>query len=106
MMEDENFKREFLDRAAIYMGDFLNVTGTREVWDPMYDLIKTEYPFHRKLINQWWPNYNDELNAARNWVSQRTNHFYKQLADEKLDPNDVILKYVELKQHEAGNTRK
>ncbi len=81
MMEDENFKREFLDRAAIYMGDFLNAVGTREVWDPMYDLIKTEYPFHRKLINQWWPNYNDELNAARNWVSQRTNHFYKQLAD-------------------------
>ena len=81
MMEDENFKREFLDRAAIYMGDFLNAVGTREVWDPMYDLIKTEYPYHRKLINQWWPNYNDELNAARNWVSQRTNHFYKQLAD-------------------------
>ncbi len=36
---------------------------------------------------------------------KETRDFYKQLADEKLDPNDVILKYVELKQHEAGNTQ-
>lgn len=81
MMEDEDFKREFLDRAAIYMGDFMNSTGTRAVWDPMYDIIKTEYPYHRKLINEWWPNYDNELNSARNWVSQRTNYFYKHLAD-------------------------
>ena len=81
MMEDEDFKREFLDRSAIYMGDFLNSEGTREVWDQMYDLIKTEYPYHRKLINEWWPNYNTELNNGRNWVSQRTNYFYKQLSD-------------------------
>ena len=81
MMEDEDFKREFIDRTAIYMGDFMNAKGTRAVWDPMYDLIKTEYPYHRKLINQWWPNYNDELNNARNWVSTRTASFYQQLAD-------------------------
>lgn len=36
---------------------------------------------------------------------KETRDFYKQLADEKLDPNDVILKYVELKQHEASNTQ-
>ena len=36
---------------------------------------------------------------------KETRDFYKQLADEKLDPNDVILKYVELKQHETGNTQ-
>ena len=81
LMEDADFKREFLDHTAIYMGDFLNERGTRAVWDPMYDIIKTEYPFHRTLINQWWPNYNDELNNARNWVRRRTDYFYQQLAD-------------------------
>ena len=81
LMEDADFKREFLDRAAIYMGDFLNEKGTRAVWDEMYDLVKTEYPYHRELINRWWPNYNDELTYARNWLNKRTNYFYKQLAD-------------------------
>ena len=81
LMEDADFKREFLDRAAIYMGDFLNENGTRAVWDEMYDMIKTEYPYHRKLINEWWPNYNEELNNARTWLNKRTNYFYQQLAD-------------------------
>lgn len=80
MMEDVDFKREFLDHATVYMGDFLNAGGTREIWDPMYEMIKTEYPFHRKLINQWWPNYTTELNKARNWMASRTDNFYNQLA--------------------------
>ena len=82
LMEDEDFKREFLDRAAIYMGDFLNERGTREVWDPMYEEIRFEYPHHRALINQWWPNYNDELRNARTWLNKRTNVFYSQLAND------------------------
>ncbi|MBO4314654.1 MAG: CotH kinase family protein [Prevotella sp.] len=81
LMEDADFKREFIDRAAIYMGDFMNEKGTREIWDPMYELIKAEYPNHRKLINQWWPNYNNELNSARQWLANRTNSFYQQLAN-------------------------
>ena len=81
MMEDDDFKREFIDRASIYMGDFMNSVGTREIWDPMYNMIKTEYPNHRQLINQWWPNYNSELSQARQWVSDRTSYFYQQLKD-------------------------
>lgn len=80
LMDDADFRREFIDRLAVYMGDFLNERGTRAVWDPMYDIIKTEYTFHRNLINQWWPNYSQELNTARSWISQRTNNFYQQLA--------------------------
>lgn len=81
LMEDTDFHREFIDRTAIYVGDFLNEQGTRAVWDPMYEQIKTEYPFHRSLYNPWWPNYNDELNNARNWISKRTNYFIQQLKD-------------------------
>ena len=81
MMEDEDIKRLFIDRAAIYMGDFLNEKGVRNIWDAMYNKISYEYPNHRKLINEWWPNYNEELYTARRWLSKRTNIFYKQLAD-------------------------
>ena len=113
LMEDADFKREFLDRAAIYMGDFLNEKGTRAVWDEMYYLIKTEYPYHRELINRWWPNYDEELNNARNWLNKRTNYFYQQLADyyswgnptvltvNKVDLSDVTLTFNGIKL--AGN---
>ena len=81
LMEDADFKREFIDRCAIYMGDFMNTKGTREVWDPMYERIKTEYPYHRELVNKWWPNYTEELNNARAWLVNRVPSFYQQLAD-------------------------
>ena len=80
-MKTDDFKREFLDRAAIYMGDFLNERGTREVWDPMYEMIKYEYPNHRKLFNPWWPNYSDELSSARSFIAKRANYFYDMVAD-------------------------
>ena len=79
LMEDADFNREFLDRSAIYMGDFLNENGVREIWDPMYEIIKFEYPFHRKLINEWWPNYSHELGNARNWLKLRTNYCYQHI---------------------------
>ena len=75
MMEDPDLKREFVDRCAIYTGDFLNEQGVRAIWDPMYDMIKTEYPFHRELYNRWWPNYSEELNKGRNWLKQRDKCF-------------------------------
>ena len=81
LMEDEDFSREFIDRCAIYMGDFLNEQGIRALWDAMYEQIRYEYPYHRNPINRWWPNYNEELQNARAWVSQRTSIFYQQLAD-------------------------
>ena len=81
LMDDADFKREFIDRCAIYMGDFMNERGTWSVWEPMYEQIKFEYPYHRKLINEWWPNYNDELTHGRNWIKQRTSQFYTQLSN-------------------------
>ena len=79
LMEDADFKREFLDRSAIYMGDFLNEKGVRSIWDPMYVKIQFEYPFHRKLFNEWWPNYGQELKNARNWLKQRTDYCYQHI---------------------------
>lgn len=82
MMEDEDFKREFIDRFCIYMGDFLNEKRIREIWDPMYMMMKDEWSQHRNTVydNPWWPNYGDELGKARSWVSKRTAEMYKQLS--------------------------
>ena len=81
LMEDADFQREFIDRAAVYMGDWLNERGTRAILDHIYDAIKYEYPHHRKLINEWWPNYDEELRKTRNWIAIRAGYFYKYLAE-------------------------
>lgn len=85
LMEDPDFRREFIDHTAIYMGDFMNAKGTRELWDGMYDLIKAEYPYHRDCVRQWWPrfwpHYTEELTKAQQWVTDRTDIFYQQLDD-------------------------
>lgn len=81
LMEDIDFRRTFLERCAIYMGDFMNERGTRATWDAMYNLIKDEYPHHRALINKWWPNYSEELSKARKWLSGRTAIHYEHLAN-------------------------
>ncbi len=90
LMADPDFKRKFIDQAAIYMGDFLNERGTRAIWDPMADLVKPELVKHREENSGggWWgwhPNYeqeiNNEINNARNWLSQRTNYFYTHVAN-------------------------
>lgn len=80
LMEDMDFRRNFLERSAIYMGDFMNERGTRATWDAMYALIKDEYPHHRALINKWWPNYSEELSKARKWLTGRTAIHYDHLA--------------------------
>jgi len=91
LMDDTDFNREFIDHCAIYMGDFLNARGTHEIWDPMENLVKSELIEHRKLYQKssgWWgssPDYegtiNNEINKVNNWLSQRTDYFYKYLAD-------------------------
>lgn len=85
LMADEDFKREFIDHCAIYMGDFMNSRGTHEIWDPMKDLVKSELILHRKNYNtNWWYNaentINSEINNASNWLNLRTNNFYNHLA--------------------------
>ena len=83
IMENEDFKREFIDRFCIYMGDFLNEKRIREIWDPMYNMIREEWKRHRSTVydNPWWPNYDNELGNARSWVYKRTAEMYKQLGN-------------------------
>ncbi|MBR6963563.1 MAG: CotH kinase family protein [Prevotella sp.] len=91
LMADADFNREFIDHCAIYMGDFLNERGTRQIWDPMASLVKPELIEHRKANNTfgwgwgWTPDYegeiNNEINNARNWLSKRTDNFYRHVAN-------------------------
>jgi len=78
-MENPDFKNMFIERCAIYMGDFLNEKGIHKVWDPMYEKIKFEYPYHRMRISKY-PEYDKEMKHANEWVANRTDEFYKQVS--------------------------
>jgi len=80
-MQNADFQREFCDRTAIYIGDFLNYDRIwTEIWQPMYLQITNEYSnYHRPIYNQWWPNYNNELYNAKVWLTQRPDYFLSQL---------------------------
>ena len=79
LMENPDFKDMFIERSAIYMGDFLNEKGIHKVWDSMYEKIKFEYPYHRQRISKY-PDYEKEMKHANEWVAHRTDEFYKQVS--------------------------
>ena len=78
LMNDEDFRREFIDHCAIYMGDFMNARGTHKIWDPMEDLAKSEIIQHRQKMGSWnaESSVNSEINNVNNWLNSRTDNFY------------------------------
>lgn len=81
LMDVKEFHDMFIDRCAVYMGDFLNGRVIGEGIDEMSSAIRAEYTNHRKLFNPWWPNYDEEVRNAKTWADKRTDFFYTHLAD-------------------------
>lgn len=81
LMDVAEFHDMFIDRCAVYMGDFLNGRVLGAGVDEMASAIRTEYTNHRKLFNPWWPNYDEEVRNAKTWAEKRTDFFYTHLAD-------------------------
>ena len=81
LMEDADFRREFIDRAAIYMGDFLNEEGVWSIWEAMYDEVRGELPNHLALFHRTIESYDNEVSVTREWLSERTPVFYRLLSN-------------------------
>lgn len=81
LLEVEEFRNMFIDRAAVYMGDFLTVAEISARIDKRYDELVAEYKFHRELINPWWPVFQDEIKWGKDWTKQRWTFFYKHLGN-------------------------
>ncbi len=106
LMEDETFKNRFIDRLAIFMGSILNYDAVWELWEPMYEAIKYEYPYHREPINKWWPNYSNELTKAQNWMKNRTTFFYQHMQEYfSLGPMVQVLVNVDVSPEDRENMK-
>lgn len=80
LLETPQFKDMFIDRCAVYMGDFLRPEVIISRISDRYDAIKAEYKFHRDLINPWWPTYSQEVENGKNWTKSRWTYFYDHLS--------------------------
>lgn len=82
MMENTQYLRQFTGLMAIYMGDFLNERGIREIWDPMVTQIESEIPYYQDVIPNYWERSNFPVNLAdaRNWVAGRADFMYDHLS--------------------------
>lgn len=81
LLDTPEFKDMFIDRCAVYMGDFLTPEAIVSRIDARYNAIKFEYKYHRDQINPWWPNHSQEVENARKWTRERQPFFYNHLAD-------------------------
>lgn len=81
LMDTPEFSSMFFDMCAVYIPDFLSGNDTSDELDRMYAAIDYEYPYHRALINQWWPNHSQELQSAKTWIRNRESFFINHVAD-------------------------
>lgn len=80
LLDTPEFKDMYIDRCAIYMGDFLRPEVVTGLIDTRYNDIKFEYKYHRDLINPWWPNFSQEVENGKKWAKDRWNFFYDHLS--------------------------
>ena len=83
LMKVPEFKNKFIERYAIYTGDFMNYEGMHRVWDPMYNKIKDELYFFCQAAQNWtlYNNYDAEMDYVDEWIRNRTNAFTTQLCE-------------------------
>lgn len=79
-MQDKDYQDLFINKALVYLGDFLRYDRVVPLLDASVDAIQPEYTkYHRPIYNQWWPNYNDEYRIALNWLRSRHENFVEHM---------------------------
>lgn len=81
LLDNQDFKDMFIDRCAIYMGDFLTADAIVNRINNRYNELKAEYKYHHDLVNPWWPDWDQEVNGIKDWSRKRWTFFYKHVAD-------------------------
>ena len=81
LMKNQDFKNEFIDRYAIYTGDFLNYDGINQLRKAMDQKINYEFSYYGPLIGNGPELYQEEVSFVEEWVKGRTKEFTRQLCE-------------------------
>lgn len=78
LMSNTQIKNYFLDRLAIYMGDFLSYDQMWEdTWKEWSESIEDEIKIHRQLYGLSADGYQQELEKAQTWLQKRIPYVYQ-----------------------------
>jgi hypothetical protein len=88
MLEDPGILNLFIDKCCVFMGDFMNGTGTGEIIDKIQTEAMEEFVAHRDKYNpgstDWWGNWvpadnrtdiTNKFTAAKTWAQGRPDNF-------------------------------
>ena len=78
LVSNTQIKAMFIDRLAIYMGDFLSYQQTWEdTWEGWSKAIESEITYHRELYGLKADGYQTELEKAKTWLQKRIPYVYQ-----------------------------
>lgn len=75
------FRDRFVERLAVYMGDFLTAEYTINLMKEMEAVIADEWPDHEQRNTPHWNSYEFFQNQAINWITNRYDCIYEQTAE-------------------------
>lgn len=75
------FKEMFIERAAVYMGDFFSADAVISLLDNRYDEIRYEWAFHNKIHIPWKTDFSAETSFIREWNKGRVPYFYNHMSE-------------------------
>lgn len=83
LMEIEGAKNDFIDRAFVYMGDFMKPAEFNLLAESMSATLMTEYPAHRALYDyEWsWNKHEVLVPKVENWYKNRVEFMYGHIAE-------------------------
>lgn len=80
LLEITEFRDMFIDRSAIYLGDFLTPAMINGLISNRYEEIKVEHEYHRAINYPYGESLAQEIKTGKNWVLSRWSFFYDHIA--------------------------
>lgn len=82
LLANEDAKNKFIDKMAVYMGDFLRAEFQVPELQNWADVIETEYQPHREVYGyEEWSPLQEQVDLVQRWITERIPFMYGHIAD-------------------------
>lgn len=81
LMRFDDYKKMFIDRFTIYLGDFLRRDYISSLIDWAQQEMSVEMQYHKKLYGGTVSDWSREIADMKNWATERTENMYEQLQE-------------------------
>lgn len=78
IMQIPEFKKLFIDRFTVYLGDFLSADNVASVFDGVKDLMQLEMTYHKALYGGTVSDWEKEITTMKTWAKERNTSLYSQ----------------------------